>query len=972
MNFRFASTQWLLLLPVALLLVWMLGWRLSGMSRIRRVTVLVLRSLVFTCLILALARMEMTRRSDELAVMFVIDDSNSIPQEMRKFSEGFLQNAINQMGIKDKVGILLFGADASIERSPQQKPEKIEGFQSVVQRNQTDISEAVRLAMAALPAHAKKRIVLMSDGNQTSGDVEEAVRRAASNGVAVDVVPLSYQHRDDMIVEDLVVENQVSVDEPFDVKVMIRSRQTTDAKLSILRDGQLVTTQDVRVEADKKNVFVLPTQADETGFHVYQALVESVNDTNAENNQAFGFTMAQGEPKVLMVEGGPPEQNLLAALLRAEKIEVDLIGPGNFPNDPVNLQEYNSIVLSNVAASDLSRGQMQLIERVVHEMGMGLIMIGGDQSFGAGGWKDTPVELALPVDMDIKHKKILPKGALALVLHTAEIPQQEYWARQIAVASLNVLSARDDFGALAYQWQGGDSWVVPFGPADDKATARRLIMDGQYGDMPQFSPTMQMAFDALKSSDASAKHMIIISDGDAQPPSAQLVDSIRRSRITISTVQVAGHGASTTQVMKEIAQRGGGRFYDVKVNSQLPQIFIKEASVIRRSLIIEEPFVPVNKVHSELLAGIGPKEFPRMMGYVGASPKDLADKPLMTDKDDPLLAHWRYGLGKTVAFTSDAYMKWAVDWYSWNKMSKFWSQVVRWTLRPQSSRNLQMTTTIENGKAKVAIDAVDDEGRFLNFLEYDASIISPNFESKKIPFKQVAPGRYETEVPLESIGTHLITANARGPNGFQDFVSGGAAMSYSPEFRSSRSNDGLMQRIREIGNGRVLDETSNVFDHNLSSTRNPQPLFPWLLALAIILLPIDIFFRRVMIDWQTVREGAAAAVGYMASAVRPRRSREEREQRIEALMGAKKQAQESRAQEVEKKAPAYRKDLLDRLDEVKPEEDFVSSASGGPKVEGGGARKKIEKIAEPDSGDALKGDDFTSKLLQAKKRAKKK
>lgn len=966
MNFRFANIEWLVLLPVALLFVALMGRKLRMLSRARRITVLALRSLLFALLILALARLEITRTSNDLAVMFLVDDSSSIPHEMREYAKKFIQQSVEKMGAEDSLGILLFGGDASIERSPQARPESIEGFQSVVSRDQTNMAEAVRLAMAAFPAHAKKRIVLMSDGNQTVGDVEESVRRAAANNVAVDVVPMAYEHRDDIIVEDLVVENQVAIDEPFDVKVMVKSPRDLNAKMNILRDGQIVATQQVDIEGSKKNVFVLPTQAQETGFHVYQAQIETSNDTNAENNQSYGFTMAQGEPKVLLVEGAPPEQNLLTALLRMEKIDVDLIAPGDFPNDPVRLQEYNSIILSNVAAADMTRGQMQLIERVVHESGMGLIMIGGEHSFGAGGWQDTPVEEALPVEMEIKHKKILPKGALALILHTAEIPQQEYWARTIAVAALNVLSSRDDFGALAYDWQAGDQWIVPFGPAEDKVAARKAIMEGSYGDMPQFAPTMQMAFDALKASNASSKHIIVISDGDAQPPQPALVDSIRKSKITISTVQVAGHGASTTEVMKEIAKRGAGRFYEVKNNSELPQIFIKEASVIRRSLIIEEPFVPVSDASSDLLAGIGPREYPRLLGYVGASPKDLADQPLKTDKDDPLLAHWRYGVGKTVAFTSDVYRKWAAEWYNWNKMSKFWSQVVRWTLRPQTSRNLQMSTSIEEGKAKVAIDAVDDEGRFINFLQFDASLIAPDFQSEKIDFRQVGPGRYEAQVPVESVGTHLVTATAKGPNDFQDFITGGIAMSYSPEFRTSRSNDGLMKKISEIGKGRVLDEQMNVFDRNLPSSQSPQPLFPLLLAAAILLLPIDIFFRRVLIDWSMVANGLTIARRYAVSIVRPRHSRQEREERIEALLDAKKQAQQTRMEEVEKKSStAYKNELLERLEKSKADEDMIGQTQTKPPETPAATKEKIEQTGKSQQ------DDFTAKLLEAKRRAKK-
>ncbi|MCX7014802.1 MAG: VWA domain-containing protein [Candidatus Sumerlaeota bacterium] len=969
MELRFTSTVWLLLLVPAVVYVWAMGWRLATLGKARRLTVLLLRTLLFACLILALAGMEASRTNDDLAVMFAVDASDSIPQELREYSLVFVQKALEQMGRKDRAGILLFGGDASIERNPQpQDPQgKLEKFESVPDRTQTNIADAVRLAMAALPADAKKRIVVLSDGNETTGQAEEAARAAAANHIALDVVPLRYQYRNDVILDKVVVENQVSVNEPFDVSVYVESPADTKGKLHIFRDRQLVATQDVTLEGGKKNRFVLPEQVKDSGFHTYSAQIEVPGDVNPENNTAGSFTMAQGEPRVLYVEGGPLEENRLVAMLRAEQVQCDLIPPENFPHDPAELQSYNSIVFSNVPASAVTRGQMQLIERVVHDLGIGFIMIGGEQGFGAGGWQDTPVEEALPVSMEIKHKKVLPQGALVLVLHTMEIPEGEYWGREIAIAALNVLSSRDLFGALAYIYPGGEQWLVPLQPAEDKAAMRRAIHGANNGDMPTFQPTMQMAYDKLKACNASVKHIVIISDGDPAPPSPSLLQAMRDAKITVSTVHIAGHGPADQSTMKKVADEGGGRYYQVANNQELPQIFVKEAAVVRKSLIFEEPFKPIVQSESEALVGIGRDEYPILRGYVGSEPKDLADVPLITDKKDPLLAHWRYGMGKTAAFTSDARMRWAAEWFSWNKMAKFWSQIVRWSLRAQSSRNLQMTTTIDQGQGKVVVDAVDDEGKFLNFLNYTARVITPEYKSDPLEFRQTGPGRYEATFPVNQVGSYLVSAEAKGEGGFDDLISGGTSLAYSPEFQSRASNDALLRKLREIGHGRELGETSFVFDHNLPSGAAPRPLWPALTAMALLLLLMDIFMRRVLVDWAMVKAGLAAAGRWIAS-WRPRRRVVEREERMEALLGAKRQAIETKEAETVRGALPDRGDLLEQLDRIEPEEDLAAAASE-PSSAGSKAPREKPSAAAADEKKP-EGDSFTSKLLEAKKRAK--
>src|SRR5690606_18219 len=259
--------------------------------------------------------------------------------------------------------------------------------------------------------------------------------------------------------------------------------------------------------------------------------------------------------------------------------------------------------------------------------------------------------------------------------------------------------------------------------------------------------------------------------------------------ISVSAVAIAPHNESDIRRMQDMAYIGGGNFYFPKTANELPRIFIKEASIVRRSLIFEEPFFPVSDLPSEVMAGIA--ALPQLGGYVVTSDKELATVALRTDKDDPLLAHWRYGLGKSVAFTSDAKNKWASQWVDWEGFSKFWSQAVRWSLREVSSSNLQVNTELRGGKGIITVDALDLEGNFRNFLEFETTVLSPSLEPQSVRVRQIGPGRYEGTFDASEVGTYMVSMATGDGEGTEAVVSG-AALSYSPEYEASRSNEDFL------------------------------------------------------------------------------------------------------------------------------------------------------------------------------------
>ncbi|MCB2154825.1 VWA domain-containing protein [bacterium] len=970
---------WLLLI---LPLFWLAARRLRTVETGRRWLIIILRTLIILLFILALAKMEFVRQSKDLTVYFLLDQSDSIPVNLRERATQVISEFSKEKPANDEAGLIVFGDQPSLE-STAVKTFEFEGqINSAIEGERTDIAKAMRLALAAFPNNRLRRMVLLSDGNENSGSALEIARLARNNNVPVDIVPLNYSQEQDVQIDKIIVPQQTAKDSPFDVKVFLSSKEDTEGRLRLYEDGKLIVDQKVEVSGGRNTPLTLPRRLEEGGFHQYSATFEAAGDARPQNNRAEAFTYLKAEPRVLYVEGDHTSTNYLAAALRLENIVVDYVSETEIPRTLGELQGYDSIILSDVHASSMTRDQMKMIERAVQDLGVGLVMIGGENSFGAGGYQDTPIERALPVSMDVKQKKVLPNGALVIVLHTCEIPSGNAWAREISIAALDVLSAQDYFGLLYYgQKPGvgigggmggwGEFWLWDPGlqQAGDKRRMRAMINNVSPMDMPTFDPTLELAYEELKDVKTQAKHIVVISDGDPAPPQKPLVNKIRDEGITVSAVAIAPHAGQTVETLKNMSYWGAGNFYYPKTARELPRIFVKEASIVRRSLIFEETFAPKYDVPSEILEGI--PQLPALNGYVVTSDKDLATYALRTDKDDPLLAHWRYGLGKTVAFTSDAKSRWAAQWVSWDGYSKFWSQVVRFSLRETSSSNFQVNTELQGGRGKITIDALELDGGFRNFLEFNTTVIGPDLEPHKAQIRQVAPGRYEGEFEANQVGTYMVSM-VTGEEESPELITSGVALSYSPEYQATQTNDTFLEKIAKESGGREMDAQYNPFDHTtLVSAARPQPIWPWLLFAGLLLLPLDIFLRRVYLDFAELWAGAQryAVNTFRIITFRSPKRIEERDAAMDNLMAAKRRATADKEREREEQEA--RKKFRERLGDTEQSDGsvFANPDEQAPK---GPVRHRSKQTVSPTEGRGESGQTGMGSLLEAKKRARKK
>lgn len=868
MPYEFDDPRWLWLCALIPLLIVGSFRSLAGLDPVRRVCALLVRSLVILLVAVCLAGVQYVQRNDDLTVMFIMDRSHSV-ERMEQYQEEFVRRAASDIPDKDRVGLIDFARNAFLEQLPMRGGYFIEPgrLPRMPGNDRTDVASALRLAMAMFPHDTAKRVVLMSDGNDNMGDVLAEARRAKADGIPVDIVPLQYQHQNEVYFDRLMAPTHAEPGEQLPLRLVLHSYQRVSGNLRIFQNGKLLDLpeESTRVTLDPgSNTFFMKVTAGESGTETFEAVFEPDDaelDAVALNNRASSFTFVSGETKALLISNNVEHDRPLVDAIRSEGVKIDMVDAGNLGAfNLVEMMNYGAILLANVPAAAFTEQQQQQLATYVRDMGSGLIMLGGDESYGAGGWIGSPVEDVLPVEFEIKHKRVIPRGALVLIMHSCEIPRGNFWGKEMAKKSVDTISSQDYVGVLAYTFTpGGVNWEVPLDLATNKPAVKARIDRMQIGDMPDFGQSMRLAYDGLvrgRGRDAAQKHTIILSDGDAQAPPQALVRQFAQQGITVSTIGIGWGAHVMDRTLKQIAKDTGGEYYAARNPNQLPQIFVKESKTVRRPLIIDEQFQPqVKDAFSDLLgSGRGMFRTPPLGGMVLTSPRDNPNviMPLVRQSEegfDPVLVHWQIELGKAVAFTSGWWPVWGGEWTAWPAFARFWAQVVRWSMRQDSPANFDTYARVEGSRGKIVIDALDKDATYLNNLELRAKVVGADGKAKPIEFTQHGPGNYQADFDAEQSGQYLTSVQVYDGDKMLGTVRTGLSVPFSPEYRDLMPNEALLRQVADITGGRWLDvepEKAGVFAHNLPPSEAKKPAWNWVLAwLVLPLFLLDVAVRRL-------------------------------------------------------------------------------------------------------------------------------
>ncbi len=997
---QFDTPIWLWLIPIGwAVCIWFGRKSLSGLGTLTRKVALVVRLLVLVLIAAAMAEPQWRKVSKDTAVTFVLDVSKSISAQWQKDEERYVEESRKaNPNANDLLGVVTVGADAYVQSLPSKLNQRVER-QYVGLDQATNLAGGIRLALAVKKEDAAYRLVLFTDGNETTGSLLAAAEAAKAAGVPIDVVPVTYTFNSEVVMDQLVAPSTARMGENVNLKIVLDATKAATGRLDVLLNGDPVdldpTTEGLGQMVQLKsgrNTFSIPITVPKAGPQQFKAIfTASSGDSIRENNEALAVTFVSSEGRVLVLFDPTEEQpsDVIEPFIKAmteSKIATDVLPASQCPKSLTELNGYDAIVLANEAAYDFSQQTQEELKQYVHETGGGLIMLGGPNSFGAGGWIGSPLEDALPIKLDPPQKRQMPRGALVVISHSIEMPNGQSWGKKTAKAAVDALSRLDLAGIVEYQGGQNAAWVHPLSEVGDGSAIARSINNLMFGDMFDYGPAVGLALQGLTSVEAGTKHIIMITDGDAQPPTPRQIQQLKKEKITVSTVGVFPHNPGDLGRLKQIALATGGRAYEVVDNAglgQIVQIFIKEAQTVKRSLIWEgDPFTPITTpIASETMRGI--TTVPVVSGYVVAADREgLAMVTLRGKENDPIMAMWQYGLGRTVAYTSDATTRWNPAWVGWAGYKAFWEQHVRWAMRPTGSANMRVTTEKQGDSTKVVVDALDPAGDRLNFAKFKVRVATPGGGGQDVEVHQVGPGRYEGVFDTKAAGSYVVSMRyaAPNPNGtgvMEGSVQAAVTKPFADEFRALSDNKPLLQQVAAMTGGKVLDGDplkDNVW--RPEGVKFPVATTPIWLVFAITGIGVflmDVGVRRVRIDipgmvraMQKGVKGGKLKAGQQMDALRLAR---------EAAQRAIAERGKAPAGGGDQQAPVVSSQAMAPPTAATAKVKFEAPASrvgkkqAGPVALGGEPEKKADAAKAEAAKPAVTKDEGMSRLMKAKKRA---
>ncbi len=860
-SFECANPWFLALLVVLVVLPLVLRRSLAGFGRTQRIACMIVRALLLALIVLALAGVRALLPSSDVGVILAVDASASISPEAAKAAREFVASAVRSEHAEDTAGVVGFARQAHAWQ-PSQESLAPGDWPPIADAKATDIGHALDFSSALFPGDQSRRVVLLSDGNDTSGHALEAATRLARAGVEVWTVPLRNPEKPEVLVERVEVPARLKEGEAFDLTANIRSNVATTAKVRLYQSQFLVAEHEMALNPGD-NSFREAGLHPEGNFVQYDVEIVPASDTLLENNRASAVASLRGLPRVLLVDGDELKARPLASALRNSRIACELRGAAGLPRTLEDLQQFDLFMLSDVGALSLGRERMELYRRWVQDFGGGFVLLGGENSFGVGGYFRTPIEQMLPVRMEHNDREELPTVALMIVLDrsgsmTAQAGGQTKisLADQGAAMALGVLSPRDYFGVLAVDTRAHVVAPLERHGAKEPIVQRILAITAGGGGIYVYTGLAE-AFQAMREVNARIKHVILFSDAaDAEekiagghPDGAQgggnsldLASAMAAAKITTSVVGLGGEQDKDVAFLRQLAERGQGRFYLTNDATTLPQIFSTETMKVAQSSIVEEPTLAVPVAKSALTAGIDWAQSPLLLGYNATKPKPTAEVLLATERGEPLLATWRYGLGQTAAFTSDAKARWAAEWMAWPGYAKFWVQTVRGLLRKSGAAAFEITRTENADALDIRVDAVTPEGAFRNRLPITVHARTPDDSTQTVTAVQDAPGSYRARIALPQDGATIVSVSSPDlPDGRMAFSH---TRSYPREFLASGTNEKLLREIAAVGHGKFNPKPEDIFARSDYPARRRRELTNWFLIAALALVPIDIFLRR--------------------------------------------------------------------------------------------------------------------------------
>jgi len=799
---------------------------------------------VLVAITAALAGLAIARTPKAQTVVAVIDRSASVgaASDQEVADVAAVQHALKG---SDELGVVTAGQNALVEDPPATAAggEPFSAFATQPNPGYTDLDAGLRLAGSMLPSTTLHHVVVATDGEQNLGNAVAEARTLRSEGTRVDVLPVEVAVGPEVRIDSVEAPSTLPAGASTAIQVQVNSNVTTTATLVVSVDQTPVSTQKVNVSEGETAVPVTLPPAT-SGFHTVTAQIDPAQDTYAENNIGEAVIQVTGPPQVLVVEGGSGQAANLTAALKAAHLNPVVVSPPGVPTALTGLASYQAVALVNVPASALTATQMEVLQSGVRDLGIGLTAFAGQNSFGPGGYAGTPLDSTLPVTAEIPEQLKKPPVAVVLCLETMESSEGDVVERGAAKALIGQLTPEDYVGIT----DGASGLAVPLQQVGSHAAQLESAVDNMsFGDPPSYQPYLTDAANALAAQPNANKFVILVGDGDAGDDYAAEGKAIAAGGTTVAAIGINVHSSSTFMAnMQAFAQGGGGNFFESDTPQQLPQLLLQESQKSLKPWIVQGTFTPALESPSAVLGGLNPATLPPIDGYVASVPKPAAEVVLASPANDPVLAVWQYGTGRAVAWTSDADGQWTRNLLLSPEGGTLLANMVAWTLPQQSDPALSVQTSVSGDQGQVSVQ-LSGSTAVPAGAQVVATVAGPTLQGTEVPLSTTAPGSYAGSFPAESTGSYLVKVTVSAGGRVVHSAIGSLAVAYSAEYQFLGTNAPFLHQLAAAGGGIVLSSPAQAFTVPLPPIPVSDPLAFLLLAIAVILVPVDIAARRLVL-----------------------------------------------------------------------------------------------------------------------------
>ncbi len=807
---------------------------------------LVLRSIVLLCIILALLGVKLPVGSRDTATIFMVDLSNSNEENLQEVAE-YLKETIDKMPSGNEYGIVTFGKNTLVEQFLTDQ-KYYGGIMTLPEKTATNFEEAFSKALTLLSQNANKRLVVLTDGKETRGDVQHMAQALTAG--QVEFLTLLYENAklSDAYVDNVVLPAYLHPGDKYTIQVTVESNYDTDAVIALYNGSQQTSANQVHLnKGSNRFVFSEQVSVDSEGkaMENLQVRVQAEGDTCEENDFYSAYSVIESPPRVLVISGPGNNTSSFTSVLNAAGCDYSAVSAWNAPTTIQEMLEYKSILLVDTYIDDLPIGFLENLESYVKDYGCGFVCCGGDDSFALGGYRDTVLETILPVDMERRNVNEMPSMAMVMVIDrsgsmTGSVGGNGASNLDIAIRSATVavdnLRDTDYVGVLTFD--DGYEWQVELVQASDRKKIKEQIEDIAGGGGTTIKPALQEAFDVLSKSDASVKHVILLTDGMGETTNfTDVIEEYNNGGITLSTVAV-GDG-SDTGLLERLANKCSGRYYYSDISSDIPKIFAQEVFLGGNSYIQNGEFALAVQGGHEITSNLFIDGWPILYGYVAATPKTASQLLIASaGENDPILTTWQYGLGRTVAWNSDVTGEWTGAFASQEDYVQLWKRVVDYSTGNADIGEDSVDIVTTGEKTEIVYQTKD----YTSETEILATVMDPEGEMQEVKLYATAPGKYETELLTEQTGLYHLNIRRMEEDEIQSYMTTAAAVQFSDEYKFDISPAKYISFAEQYG--RIVTPDEEIWTDIKSGTREKRPLTNWLLGLAICLFLADVAVRR--------------------------------------------------------------------------------------------------------------------------------